>query len=144
MKKKPVFGFLFFVLMVSAALWPIRSARAEEVVRAKLTNGLRVVIVRNPLVPVATTVVNYLVGSDEAPAGFPGMAHAQEHMMFRGTPGLTADQLARITAEMGGNFDADTQQNVTQYFFTVPVEDLDVALHIEAIRMKGVLGVCRT
>ncbi|HAM50874.1 MAG TPA: peptidase M16 [Nitrospiraceae bacterium] len=114
-------------------------AHAQEVRRAMLSNGLRVVIVRNPLVPVATTAVNYLVGSDEAPDGFPGMAHAQEHMMFRGNPGLSADQLARITAEMGGNFSADTQQSVTQYFFTVPAEDLDIALHIEAIRMKGIL-----
>jgi len=96
-------------------------------------------MVRNPIAPVVTTVVNYLVGSNEAPQGFPGTAHAQEHMMFRGSPGLSAEQLANITAAMGGMFDADTQQEVTQYFFTVPSEDLDVALHIEAIRMRGVL-----
>ena len=59
--------------------------------------------------------------------------------MFRGSPGLSADQLANIAASMGGSFDADTQQSVTQYFFTVPAEDLDVALHIESIRMSGVL-----
>jgi zinc protease len=110
-----------------------------DVVRTTLDNGLRLVIVRHPIAPVVTTVVNYLVGSNEAPEGFPGMAHAQEHMMFRGSPGLSANQLAAITAAMGGLFDADTQQVVTQYFFTVPVEDLEVALHIEAIRMRGVL-----
>ncbi len=131
--------FLFFLLSISVAVsWLAGPAQAQEVLRARLSNGLRVIIVRDPLVPVVTTAVNYLVGSDEAPAGFPGMAHAQEHMMFRGSPGLTEDQLARISEEMGGNFDADTQQSVTQYFFTAPASDLDLALHMEAIRMRGI------
>jgi zinc protease len=117
-----------------------KTASNQSVVRATLDNGLRVVIVPDNLSPVATTVVNYLVGSNEAPAGFPGMAHAQEHMMFRGSPGLSADQLAAIAADMGGDFDADTQQTVTQYFFTVPSEDTDVALHIESLRMRGALN----
>lgn len=112
---------------------------ALAALHATLGNGLRVVIVRNTLAPVVTTEMNYLVGSDEAPRGFPGTAHAQEHMMFRGSPGLSAAQLADITASMGGNFDADTQQSVTQYYFTVPSQDLDTALHVQALRMRGVL-----
>src|ERR1700677_3240030 len=110
------------------------------VLRATLPNGLRVVIVRNPLAPVAATSVNYLVGSDETPPGFPGTAHAQEHMMFRGSPGLTADQLADIGSVIGGNFNANTREGLTQYLYTVPAEDLDVALHIEALRMRAVLA----
>ena len=113
-------------------------ADASQILRATLDNGLKVVIVRNTLAPVVTTAVNYLVGSNEAPAGFPGMAHAQEHMMFRGGRELSAAQLSYLSAAMGGEFDASTQQTMTQYVFTVAAEDLDVALRIEAIRMRGV------
>jgi zinc protease len=61
-------------------------------------------------------------------------------MMFRGSPGLSADQLADIAAAMGGEFNAETQQSVTRYFFTVPKQDLDVALRIESIRMRDLLA----
>ncbi len=127
------------LLLLFGLLSCAKETPQTRVLRATLDNGLRVVIVPNDLAPVATIIVNYLVGSNEAPPGFPGMAHAQEHMMFRGNPGLSANQLANITAAMGGKFDADTQQTITQYFFTVPSDDLEVALHIEAIRMRDVL-----
>jgi zinc protease len=134
-----IFPLAAIVCILSVSINPGRAASEQDILRATLKNGLRVVIVRNPLAPVVTTEINYLVGSNEAPVGFPGMAHAQEHMMFRGSPGLSADQLSNIVAAMGGDFDADTQQTVTQYFFTVPASYLDIALHIESIRMRGVL-----
>ena len=107
-----------------------------SITRATLDNGLRVVIVRDPLAPVATVEENYLVGGNETPAGFPGTAHAQEHMAFRGCAGLTGDQIAAIYAQLGGSSNADTQQNVTQYFVTVPAQDLDVALRLDAACMS--------
>ena len=110
------------------------------VLRATLTNGLQVIIVRNTLAPVVTTMINYRVGSDECSSEFPGTAHAMEHMMFRGSPGLSADQLAGITAALGGDDNANTQHAITRYFFTTPVENLEVALRIEATRMRDLLA----
>ena len=114
-------------------------AAEPDVLRATLTNGLQVIIVRNTLAPVVTTMINYRVGSDECSSEFPGTAHATEHMMFRGSPGLSADQLAAISAAFGGDDNADTQQAVTQYFFTTPAENLEVALRVEATRMRDLL-----
>jgi len=68
----------------SGSFWPVsyvcinanagtgetQAAKEDGVLRATLDNGLRVVIVRNTLAPVVTTMVNYLVGSNEAPKGF--------------------------------------------------------------------------
>jgi zinc protease len=139
----PVFPFVFVAML--ACFFTSRAATngipAEPgVLRATLTNGLQVIIVRNTIAPVVTTMVNYRVGSDETPAGFPGTAHATEHMMFRGSPGLSADQLAAISAAFGGDDNADTQQAVTQYFFTTPAENLEVALRVEATRMRDLLS----
>jgi zinc protease len=128
-----------FVCFFTAHATANEISTGQGVLRATLPNGLQVVIVRNTLAPVVTTMVNYRVGSDEAPAGFPGMAHATEHMMFRGSPGLSADQLAAISAAFGGDDDADTQQGVTQFFFTTPAENLEVALKVEATRMRDLL-----
>jgi zinc protease len=133
--------------LVMALAWNIAGRAAtnevsteQDVLRATLTNGLRVIIVRNPLAPVVTTMINYRVGSVECPAEFPGMAHATEHMMFRGSPGLSADQLSGITAALGSDDNANTQPSITQYFFTIPSEYLDVALRIEAARMRDLLA----
>ncbi|HEX2965425.1 MAG TPA: pitrilysin family protein [Syntrophorhabdaceae bacterium] len=133
--------FLLLLLALTQAL-EVSSAQhspQDPVVRTTLDNGLKVVVVPNRLAPVATIMVNYLVGSNEAPEGFPGTAHALEHMMFRGSPGLTAGQLSNIIAALGGMFNANTQQTVTQYFLTLPAEDLEIGLRIESIRMNGVL-----
>jgi zinc protease len=139
---KPIAAFtvLFLAAGLLAMCPNLALAESQNVLRATLTNGLQVVIVPNTLAPVVTTMVNYRVGSDECPPDFPGSAHAMEHMMFRGSPGLAADQLAAISAAMGGDDNADTQQAVTQYFFTTPAENLAVALRVEATRMRDLLA----
>jgi len=125
-----------FLLTLAAA--PLVRGANEPPTRATLPNGMRVVIIRNTLAPVATVEANFIVGGDETPEGFPGMAHAQEHMAFRGCKGMTADQTSAIFALMGGDNNADTQQNITQYFETVPAADLNVALEAQAACLRGI------
>ena len=134
----------FIVLLLTLALYlvlitSLEAAIDPSTVRATLENGLQVVIIPSKLAPVATIQVNYLVGANECPPGFPGTAHAQEHMMFRGNPGLSASQLSAIIASLGGEFNADTQQTITQYILTVPNDALNIALHVESVRMQGIL-----
>ncbi len=112
-------------------------AQPGAVLRATLPNGLRVVVVPDKLAPVVTTELSYLAGSNDAPAGFPGTAHALEHMMFRGSEALDRDQLAELGAQLGGVYNASTTETVTKYTYTVPADDLGVALHSEALRMAG-------
>ncbi len=99
---------------------------------------MRVVIVPNQLAPVVTVEANFLVGGNDTPAGFPGMAHAQEHMAFRGCAGMSADQTSAIYALLGGENNADTQQNITQYFAMVPSANVDVALEAQAACLRGI------
>lgn len=131
---------LFPGILLLAAFATLSPAQSHEsnVTHATLDNGLRVAIVRDALAPVATVETNYLVGGNETPTGFPGMAHAQEHMAFRGCAGLSADQIAAIYAQLGADQNAATQQNITQYFVTVPSKDLDVALRVDAACMADV------
>lgn len=110
---------------------------ANTVTRATLGNGLRVVIVRNPLAPMVTTQITYLAGSYETPKGFPGTAHALEHMMFRNSKGMTGAQLNEMTGKMGAENNAFTTNDATQYFFVAPAQYLGMLLHIESIRMRG-------
>lgn len=111
----------------------------DDVLKATLGNGLRVVIVRDTLAPVVSTDVAYIVGSRDDPADFSGMAHAQEHMMFRGTPNLNTSQLGTIATALGGTFNAETSDTLTQFEFSVPASNLDAVLRIESDRMRDIL-----
>ncbi len=113
------------------------AGQSQNVLRATLDNGLRVVIVHDSLAPMVTTQITYLAGSYETPAGFPGTAHALEHMMFRDSHGMSGSQLNEMTGKMGGENNAFTTNDATQYYFVAPSQYLNVLLHIEASRMRG-------
>jgi zinc protease len=131
-------GIVAALAATAAFLWSFGTAlAAPDVTRATLSNGLKVIVVRDRLAPVVTTMLNYKVGSDEQ--WIDGLAHATEHMMFRGSRTMSSSQLMETVGITGGNFDADTQSNVTQYYFTVPSQYLDIALRVERSRATGLL-----
>ncbi|HEX7341045.1 MAG TPA: pitrilysin family protein [Rhodanobacteraceae bacterium] len=125
-------------------VWAAAPASATQtqhgnVLRATLHNGLEVVIVADKLSPTVTTQITYKTGGYEAPKGFPGTAHALEHMMFRNIKGLTGAQLNELTGKMGAENNAFTTEDGTQYFFVAPAQYADLLLKIESLRMRGAL-----
>jgi len=101
-----------------------------------LRNGLRVVVVEDRAAPVVQTSVWYGFGSLDETPGRTGLAHALEHMMFRGTPEISAGGLDDITARLGAQMNGETSYDYTQFYFEMPADKLDVALFTEADRMQ--------
>ena len=130
-------SFLAFTLLVA----PLSARSADQppqtAVTAVLANGMTVVVIRNTLSPVVSMYTNYLTGANDEPVT--GLAHAQEHMMFRGSTTIDASQFSDITAITGGSYNADTQNEITQYFFEMPSQYLDIALNLERSRAAGLL-----
>ncbi|MDQ6930664.1 MAG: insulinase family protein [Candidatus Eremiobacteraeota bacterium] len=102
-----------------------------------LGNGMRILVVEDHLAPVVETAMYYGFGAYDETPGKTGLAHALEHMMFRGTPSLSGDGLTDAMSQLGATINASTFPDYTRYYFVLPSEKLDLALHIEADRMQN-------
>src|SRR6185436_16780347 len=103
----------------------------------RLANGLQVITVENHASPTVSVHVAYHVGSRDDPAGRSGFAHLFEHMMFKGTTNLRAEQFDRLTEDVGGANNAFTTEDVTAYEDVVPSNHLERLLWAEAERMMN-------
>ncbi|MBV9027209.1 MAG: insulinase family protein, partial [Candidatus Eremiobacteraeota bacterium] len=101
----------------------------------RLANGLRIVVVEDHAVPVIQSGVWYGFGSLEETPGKTGLAHALEHMLFRGTPQVSAGGLDDIIARLGARMNGETNYDYTHFYFEMPADKLDVALYVDADRM---------
>jgi zinc protease len=101
-----------------------------------LRNGLKVVVVEDRAAPVVQTGVWYGFGSLQETPGKTGLAHALEHMLFRGTPEISSGALDDIVARLGAQMNGETNYDFTQFYFEMPADKLDVALYIDADRMQ--------
>jgi|HubBroStandDraft_1064217.scaffolds.fasta_scaffold15376_1 zinc protease len=101
-----------------------------------LDNGLRVVVLEDHAAPVAAIQVWYRFGSADETPGKTGLAHALEHMMFRGTQTLSASGLDEWTAGLGASINAQTTPESTRFDTLVPADRVETVLRIEADRMQ--------
>ena len=110
---------------------------SEHVIYKKLPNGLQALVLENHKAPVATLNIFYQVGSRNETFGETGISHLCEHLMFRGTKKYGPEEFSNIIAENGGEDNAFTSADYTDYFEIINRDHLDVPLSLEADRMAN-------
>ncbi len=100
-----------------------------------LDNGLHVILHQDNTVPIVNVSVLYHVGSKNEPPGRTGFAHFFEHLMFEGSENIGRGEYMKIIERAGGQLNANTSQDRTFYFETMPSNQLELALYMESERM---------
>jgi zinc protease len=103
--------------------------------KAKLSNGLVVLLKEIHSAPIVSHWVWYRVGSRNEAPGITGASHWVEHMQFKGTPQFPAAVLDRAISRDGGYWNAFTYLDWTTYFATMPADKIDLVMRLEADRM---------
>ena len=114
---------------------PARAGISDAVKAQTLPNGLRVLVLENHKAPLATFNVFYRVGSRNEQFGKTGLSHLCEHLMFKGTKKLGPEEFSQIIQQNGGEDNAFTESDFTDYFETMNKDHIDVPITLEADRM---------
>ena len=104
-----------------------------------LANGLRVFALPDRSTANVAVEVIYDVGAKSDPAGRSGFAHMFEHLMFKSTRNLVPEQFDRLTEDVGGNNNASTHDDFTEYHEVIPANHLERLLFAEAERMGSLV-----
>ena len=104
-----------------------------------LPNGLTVIVHEDHSDPVVHVDVTYHVGSAREQIGKSGFAHFFEHMMFQGSDHVADEQHFKIVSDAGGTLNGSTNRDRTNYYETIPSNQLEKALWLEADRMGFLL-----
>lgn len=103
------------------------------------SNGIRIAINPDPWVPGVAVNLWYNVGSVHEVAGKTGFAHLFEHLMFSGSANVASGEHLALLQSLGGNANATTSFDRTNYYETIPATGLDLALWLEAERLESLL-----
>ncbi|MGL4734912.1 MAG: M16 family metallopeptidase, partial [Enterovibrio sp.] len=101
----------------------------------RLANGLTVLLHQDKSDPLVHVDMTYHVGSAREELGKSGFAHFFEHMMFQGSKHVASQQHMRMITEAGGRVNGSTNRDRTNYYQTVPANQLEKILWLEADRM---------
>jgi zinc protease len=104
-----------------------------------LGNGMQVVVIPDHRTPVVTQMIWYKVGSADETPGKSGLAHFLEHLMFKGTSKHPVGEFSQTVLRVGGNENASTSVDYTNYYQRVPKEQLATMMEFEADRMTGLI-----
>lgn len=132
------------LLTLSLACVLVATTSAQQARRIKvefkdvrLKNGLRVLLVEDHNAPVVSVAITFDVGSRNEHSGRTGFAHLFEHMMFTGSQNVGKNEYSLWIDTNGGGNNATTSEDRTLYFATVPSNQLDMILFLEADRMRS-------
>jgi len=131
------FAPLLAVMFALVAAARADAGITDNVKYAKLANGLQVIVLENHKAPVATFNVFYRVGSRNEHFGKTGISHLCEHLMFRGTKKYGPEEYSNIIQINGGDDNAFTTNDYTDYFVVINRDHLDVPISLEADRMAN-------
>ncbi len=106
-----------------------------QFVEYDLPNGLHVILHENHAAPVITSYVLYHVGSKNERPDRTGFAHFFEHLMFEGSDNIPRGKIDKYISGAGGNLNASTNFDQTDYYFNLPSNQLKLGLWIESERM---------
>ena len=106
-----------------------------------LPNGLTVMLHEDHSVPIVSVNVWYHVGSANEKPGRTGFAHLFEHLMFEGSKNVKEGDFDNLLEAAGGNNNASTAEDRTNYYIDVPSNALDLALFLESDRMGYLLDI---
>lgn len=105
-------------------------------------NGMNVLLLQDNASPVATVQIVYRVGSKHEVLGNTGSTHLLEHLMFKGTPSFNkknGNTITDVLQNTGAQLNATTWYDRTNYFETLPSDKIELAIQIEADRMRNSL-----
>ncbi|HYW72533.1 MAG TPA: pitrilysin family protein [Pyrinomonadaceae bacterium] len=126
------------LLSAIAAAAPAQSQNPHvDLKETRLTNGLRVITVEDHNAPVIAVNVTYNVGSRNEKPGRTGFAHLFEHMMFQGSENVGKSEHFMLVLNNGGTMNGTTNEDRTNYFEAMPANQLELALFLEADRMRS-------